>query len=499
MFEIHCDGWDDADAADRSSGGTSISKKEEPPVHHNDSTIYNAQLQDEAKESRWLRRRWYRCTHNHVSVHWPRLWAFLFGVVLPILALVLLASLCGYPLALLESPSELSQNDFILEQQMRLLLQKSLYANLTQKLPRVCLHLYFSNSSIDDLLQNLTAILEGPPTNEDVKEFVLDNWGPNETQPEWDNATEWMINGSLASTSILMNMTTANISLSSLNNTYSNLPTPTTTRTSAIPDTASTEDILAELEERFRLYYDYFTYDLETLLPKHTNNQTATEQSVVNLTDLSTFVEDCGNGLGPTIDKMFLTLAKTANQALMEPLSFAWNRCGNTRHMSLEHTTTSPNTTREDDLDMTRGFYRSLLDNNLPVNWTFLLQDLVSHNSASRSIQAAYYRVQWENDRRRLYVQYLLEEETRFGALQGRRYNNQTHNDTDIDPAIWRRMSAFEKSLQDATGGENCFPNIPASCWFWFTGKYTIGPCSFFYSRGIVRTSWILTSLLLPS
>jgi Ion channel len=46
-----------------------------------------------------------------------------------------------------------------------------------------------------------------------------------------------------------------------------------------------------------------------------------------------------------------------------------------------------------------------------------------------------------------------------------------SNNEDPLLGDTWRRIWAFEMSLNQATGGKDCYPNIPAACWFWFTGE----------------------------
>ena len=87
-----------------------------------------------------------------------------------------------------------------------------------------------------------------------------------------------------------------------------------------------------------------------------------------------------------------------------------------------------------------------------------------------QSTQSAVYRKRWEQQRRLLYIKY-LEEEQRDRPLHG------NHSGTNADPAIWHKVRAFERSLTDASGGDDCVPNIPASCWFFFTGTLMSVSC----------------------
>ena len=159
------------------------------------------QLQQRLSEKgSFVRRRcffWYHRFSNHS----PRIFAFVFGFIGPIIALIILASVCGYLLALLEAPLELDRNNYVLEHQMRLLVETSVYTNLTQALPRICLSLYFLNASVDEFLTNVSTLLDGPPTEEDMTDYVEDVVTNATLETDAEDLWEYVVEGSDGSNS----------------------------------------------------------------------------------------------------------------------------------------------------------------------------------------------------------------------------------------------------------------------------------------------------------
>lgn len=107
---------------------------------------------------------------HKIKRRYPRIYAFFSGLVLPLFSLIAFTMVCGYPLAYLESPLELEHNDYVLGQQMLLLLESSIYANITQQLPRICLSLYYHNSTAEEFLSNVTKFMK---SQEKVRELAL--------------------------------------------------------------------------------------------------------------------------------------------------------------------------------------------------------------------------------------------------------------------------------------------------------------------------------------
>ena len=354
----------------------------------------NKELSQRQQKGGFIQRRCFRY-YNRFAERSPRAFACCFGFLAPLLALVVLASLCGWPLALLESPLEIDQNDFILEHQMRLLVEASLYTNLTQALPRICLQLYVSNWSIDEFLLNVSTLLEGPPTEEDVTDYLseqnlTDDANASSEVWDWlledDNGTGLLLN---ASSSLVMS-SMSNYSLSNLTTmaqrtaataagTATTKTSPSTVNPEQIQETLQDriEDFVDGLHEPFQDYCNYYNYVFQghMMMDDNNNNTNSTNQTaVVNLTDLMDFVEECGAGLRPVIDKMFLSLTTTATQALTAPLTFAWTRCGVDRGIW-------PSRTPQEEVNLNiTWFYASLLENALPPN---ALQDMLSSDSAA--------------------------------------------------------------------------------------------------------------------
>jgi hypothetical protein len=196
----------------------------------------------------------------------PRLFALCFGFLLPLLSLVALAALCGYPLALMETPLEVKQNDAIMVDQMRFLVQTSLYTNFTKQIPMVCLKLSLTNMTTDDFLVNASWLFE---EHQLLRESLLADSSMNTKDPSTLLGQASAVNG----------------------------------------DPLETYDST----------WDYlFLPSVEIPVDYHRD---------IDATELAQMVSQCGDNLQRLMDKMFFTVLNTAYQALSEQATFAWTRC----------------------------------------------------------------------------------------------------------------------------------------------------------------------------
>jgi hypothetical protein len=197
----------------------------------------------------------------------PRIFALTFGFLLPLLSLVALAALCGYPLALMETPIEVESNDEVMAQQMRLLAQTSLYTNFTQHIPQICLKLSLSNMTTNDFLKNTSWLFE---QHELLRDSLVD------LKVEFGEQA--------ASTNT----------------------------------TSVREDALA-LKTTLDNMWDYLFLPVVEIPEVY--------EAAIITSELTQSVAECGAALQPLIDKMFFNLMKTAQQALSANITFAWTRC----------------------------------------------------------------------------------------------------------------------------------------------------------------------------
>jgi len=89
---------------------------------------------------------------------WPRTFALLMGVVFPLFLLIAVSCVFGYGLARLEAPGEVETNDAILETRAALAFMSSFVTNLTERLPHICLSVYFAQNGLGDEILNQTII-----------------------------------------------------------------------------------------------------------------------------------------------------------------------------------------------------------------------------------------------------------------------------------------------------------------------------------------------------
>jgi hypothetical protein len=218
-----------------------------------------------------------RCTRNNMcgskcydtfARRRPRMYAMMFGFLLPLLSLVGLAALCGYPLALMEQPIEVQQNDAKMAQHMRFLVQASLYTNFTQQIPQICLKHRWNNITTADYID--------------------------------DDGLYWLFE-----TQQLL-LRDENHSITTL------LETVATSGGVASVKEDSLETIVDSM-------WNYF------FLPNLVTP--ADYEDAINATELTQHVSECVEELQPLLDKMFITLMKTAQKALSERASFAWTMC----------------------------------------------------------------------------------------------------------------------------------------------------------------------------
>jgi hypothetical protein len=122
---------------------------------------------------RRVRRNMCTDTMDSFADHYPRLFAIFCGILIPLFALIALATLFGYWISQIESPVEISYNDYQLaiwsQQNVRL----QILSDLTAVTPRICLRLFLQNytaeksSSPWDSVLNLTsATVDGVSNNE---------------------------------------------------------------------------------------------------------------------------------------------------------------------------------------------------------------------------------------------------------------------------------------------------------------------------------------------
>jgi hypothetical protein len=82
---------------------------------------------------------------------WPRTFWVLFGVVMPLWILILIASVCGYGLAQLEAPTEISTNDEKLTAKYQIAAVDNMTKRVIAASPSLCLHLYGLNETMPEL------------------------------------------------------------------------------------------------------------------------------------------------------------------------------------------------------------------------------------------------------------------------------------------------------------------------------------------------------------
>ena len=82
----------------------------------------------------------------------PRIFAIVFGIILPVCFLVVLCSIFGYWIAQIESPVEILQNDANIATYVNATRTLQLLSNLTSVSPKVCLTLFLNNITTETLM-----------------------------------------------------------------------------------------------------------------------------------------------------------------------------------------------------------------------------------------------------------------------------------------------------------------------------------------------------------
>jgi hypothetical protein len=88
------------------------------------------------------------CCCKKFPERWPRTFSLWVGVVLPLFVLIAVSCFFGYGLARLESPGEIVTNDDVIATRAGVALSSAFVADLTKKLPHVCLSVYFSQNDL---------------------------------------------------------------------------------------------------------------------------------------------------------------------------------------------------------------------------------------------------------------------------------------------------------------------------------------------------------------
>jgi hypothetical protein len=97
---------------------------------------------------------------------WPRTFAFLFGVVVPLFVLLVIILIFGYFLAVLEAPGEVEANNNVVANETKANIFADAVVNLTTSIPRACFEIYILQSDND------TAIFVND--TETLGEFLLE-------------------------------------------------------------------------------------------------------------------------------------------------------------------------------------------------------------------------------------------------------------------------------------------------------------------------------------
>lgn len=150
-------------------------------------------------------------------------------------------------------------------------------------------------------------------------------------------------------------------------------------------------------------------------LPQFRDAINFTDLVLINVTELDEHMEACGAAADPIVDRLLATLIE-AYQNLPDGLTFNWIRCFE-----------GPG----DEVDITDLRYDA---------------------------QQEYYQSVWEAHQQELYHEYLEQETSNFGRLQGLQ---PTFNET-------AHFRAFNRSIHEATGGTGCEYNTAAS------GKFVV-------------------------
>ncbi|GKY98450.1 hypothetical protein MPSEU_000802400 [Mayamaea pseudoterrestris] len=125
----------------------------------------------------------------------PRCWALLLGVILPLWSLIFVSFAFGYGLAVYESGPEFEQNDAILKNQALATFQSTTFANITQRLPTMCLEIYISNKTISQVANDrIVDILPSVPDDGSYEQGFVAPGPPSRAAQSGSLLTEYIRN-----------------------------------------------------------------------------------------------------------------------------------------------------------------------------------------------------------------------------------------------------------------------------------------------------------------
>mmetsp|Transcript_2383 Transcript_2383/g.4324 ORF Transcript_2383/g.4324 Transcript_2383/m.4324 type:complete len:461 (+) Transcript_2383:100-1482(+) len=133
-----------ADSSDGASVNNIIETGQDVNLNENIDTSEDEQ-EHQGRCSRWMyhhRLGWLA----RLPGHWPRTFALIFGVIIPLFLLILVSMFFGYGLAKIEAPMEYEANNAILANRALVHATDNFQGNVSQELPRICLEIYASDS-----------------------------------------------------------------------------------------------------------------------------------------------------------------------------------------------------------------------------------------------------------------------------------------------------------------------------------------------------------------
>mmetsp|Transcript_13012 Transcript_13012/g.22196 ORF Transcript_13012/g.22196 Transcript_13012/m.22196 type:complete len:681 (-) Transcript_13012:107-2149(-) len=387
--------------------------------------------------------------YHRAIAAWPRTSALTFGVVVPLLLLIAVSVFFGYFLAQLEGPGEIEYNNDVISTRIALALQDQLIGNLTENLPHLCACTYLADKTQQGIFdkrmeENEQCLKEQqlqmmPSSYPSFQPSMLPSFTPSMNPNKTNETLTLATNG----TSSILPIIESSQSMSSNNITGSKNSTSNEPIVCRKPKSLQTQTIEFAIQ---RVFISQFKRCEGLNLPNISSDSsgngtvcteigktTAFESLNVSTGDLLMEMKNCGNdALNITKDyKLTNVITKSLSDA--SP-SWNWNRCKSR----------NKTTAREE---------------NLASNLNQLFNPWVDVSHLNPSYKEKEAENAWLESQQELYCNYVED-----GLAEGKEL-------------YVARYDALEKSFADANGfdDEDCFPNMWAGSWFWFTIMTTIG------------------------
>eukprot|EP00984_Skeletonema_dohrnii_P010789 scaffold4233_cov142-Skeletonema_dohrnii-CCMP3373.AAC.32 len=401
--------------------------------------------------------------YHRAIAAWPRTSALTFGVVVPLFLLIAVSVFFGYFLAQLEGPDEIIYNNDVISTQIALALQDQLIGNITETLPYICACTYLADKKqqgiFDERMEEYQLCLweQGNQSMPSSYPSFQPSNQPSFTPSLNPTATNVTLTLNGTDSSSILPIIESSPTISSNNFTTSSNNSTTNENEEPIvckkPKSLQTQTIEFAIQRVFISQFKRCDLNLNLTNKNLTNTSTESlgdgaicaeigkstifEDMSMSTNDLLTEMKTCGSEALEIADDYKLKSVITKSLAEASP-SWNWNRC-NSRNKT---------TNREGDLA-----YQT------KTNLNQLFNPWVNVSHLNPTYQEAEAVAAWMKSQQELYCDYVAE-----GLAEGKELSD-------------ARYAALEKSFAEANGfdDEDCYPNMWAGSWFWFTIMTTVG------------------------